>query len=173
MYLLLGATGVGKTLLLRKIKNFYTKDESEKSMSTIPTVGTNIVKVSVDKKREGSVREVGGAMGPIWFKYYSECHAVMFVIDVANPCQVSSSCIQLLTVLSHKELQQKPFIIIFNRSDIPSQVKPCNIKQLMRLDDVIQAAKQPIKVVDVSARQEENLTEIMQWMITRWEKITC
>ena len=55
--------------------------------------------------------------------------------------------------------------IFFTFSDIPSQVKPCDIKQLMRLDDVIQAAKQPIKVVDVSARQEENLAEIMQWMI--------
>ncbi|XP_071949122.1 ADP-ribosylation factor-like protein 16 [Antedon mediterranea] len=167
MYLLLGACGVGKTLLLRKIQNFYRKDDqsAEMSLSTIPTVGTNIVKVSLDnKKREGCIRELGGAMGPIWYKYYNDCHAIMFVVDVANPCQISASYIQLLTVLSHEELQNKPFIIIFNKTDIPSHVKPCDVKYLMRLDDIIQNAKQPIKVVDVSVKDEE-LVEVMQWMI--------
>ncbi|MEE6527357.1 hypothetical protein FKM82_028679, partial [Ascaphus truei] len=81
---------------------------------TQPTVGTNLTDLTIQKTRV-TVREVGGAMGPIWPSYYKDCRSVLFVVDAANPCQVSASCIQLLSVLSAPPLAAASVLILFNK----------------------------------------------------------
>lgn len=39
--------------------------------------GTNLVNITVHKKQEVTVREVGGSMGPIWPNYYKNANAIM------------------------------------------------------------------------------------------------
>ena len=39
--------------------------------------GTNLVNVMVHKKKEVTVRELGGSMGPIWKNYYSSAGAIL------------------------------------------------------------------------------------------------
>lgn len=38
-----------------------------------------------------------------------------FVVDAANPTQVSSSCVQLLSVLSAAPLASVPVLVLFNK----------------------------------------------------------
>lgn len=38
-----------------------------------------------------------------------------FVVDAANPTQVSSSCVQLLSVLSAAQLASVPVLVLFNK----------------------------------------------------------
>ena len=39
--------------------------------------GTNLMNVMVHKKKEVTVRELGGSMGPIWKNYYSNASAIL------------------------------------------------------------------------------------------------
>uniref|UniRef100_A0A4W5MJ17 ARF like GTPase 16 n=1 Tax=Hucho hucho TaxID=62062 RepID=A0A4W5MJ17_9TELE len=117
MCLLLGATGVGKTLLLKRYSQLTlrngTTDLGEPPV-TLPTVGTNLTDLTLKRKRV-TVRELGGCMGPIWPSYYTDCSSVIFMVDSANTTQMSSSCIQLLSVLSAEPLHTASVLVIFNK----------------------------------------------------------
>ncbi|XP_043924131.1 ADP-ribosylation factor-like protein 16 isoform X2 [Protopterus annectens] len=123
MCLLLGATGVGKTLLLKRLQKLSQKDtvtDLGEPPPTLPTVGTNLTDIIISKTKL-TIRELGGCMGPIWPSYYGDCCSVLFVIDAANPCQIASSCMQLLSVLSAKPLEKASVLVLFNKIDSESK----------------------------------------------------
>ncbi|XP_067860053.1 ADP-ribosylation factor-like protein 16 isoform X1 [Heptranchias perlo] len=188
MCLLLGATGVGKTLLLKRLYKISLKeslDELGEPPPTLPTVysdwlnvfssrlasklyillmvGTNLTDIAVNK-RKITIRELGGCMGPIWPSYYGECEAVIFMIDAANPTQISSSCIQLLSVLAAEQLQQTSVLILFNKVDLPCHMSLVEMKSLFRMDDIIACAKQRLSVLEVSSRDGRGLEDVLKWL---------
>ncbi|CAH2291769.1 ADP-ribosylation factor 16 [Pelobates cultripes] len=130
---------------------------------TQPTVGTNLTDLTIHRTRV-TVREVGGSMGPIWSSYYKDCKSVLFVVDAANPFQVSASCIQLLSVLSSPLLVTASVLIIFNKMDLASSMSLVEMKSLFRMDDIISCAKQPITILEISALDGTGLQEILQWL---------
>ncbi|XP_069785791.1 ADP-ribosylation factor-like protein 16 isoform X3 [Narcine bancroftii] len=115
-------------------------------------------------KRKITLRELGGCMGPIWPSYYMDSGAIIFVIDAANPTQVSSSCIQLLDVLAAEQLQQTPVLILFNKVDLPCHMSLVEMKSLFRMDDILACAKQTIHVLEVSARTGRGLDQVLKWL---------
>uniref|UniRef100_A0A3Q2QPI0 ADP-ribosylation factor-like 16 n=1 Tax=Fundulus heteroclitus TaxID=8078 RepID=A0A3Q2QPI0_FUNHE len=159
--LLLGATGVGKTLLLKRLQNIlYALDSPP---STLPTVGTNLTDLTM-KKKKVTVREIGGCMGPIWPSYFQDCFSVIFMVDSANTVQISSSCIQLLSVLSAEPLSNAAVLILFNKRDMPCLMSLTEIKSLFRMDDIIASAPQPVTTLEVSARSGQGLQEVLSWL---------
>ncbi|XP_075072927.1 ADP-ribosylation factor-like protein 16 isoform X3 [Mixophyes fleayi] len=103
-------------------------------------------------------------MGPIWPSYYKDCRTVLFIVDAANPSQVSASCIQLLSVLSAHALSSVSVLIIFNKTDLPSCMSLVEMKSLFRLDDIIACANQPITTMETSALNGTGLQEVVQWL---------
>ena len=79
--LIVGLDGSGKTTFFEQLK---AKEglRSMKLEKIPPTIGLNFVKV---EKRAGEFTfwDVGGqnVLRKIWDKYYSECSAVVFVVD--------------------------------------------------------------------------------------------
>ncbi|XP_054616167.1 ADP-ribosylation factor-like protein 16 [Dunckerocampus dactyliophorus] len=163
--LLLGATGVGKTLLLKRLQklSLHGSGEVDAPPHTLPTVGTNLTDLTL-KRKKLTVRELGGCMGPIWPSYYKDCSSVMFVVDSANIAQVSSSCIQLLSVLSAEPLHNASVLILFNKRDMPCTMSLVEIKSLFRLDDIVASAPQPVTTLEVSARSGMGLQEVLSWL---------
>ncbi|XP_010595188.2 ADP-ribosylation factor-like protein 16 isoform X2 [Loxodonta africana] len=77
MCLLLGAAGVGKTLLVKRLQKLSAHDgkgDLGDPPPTRPTVGTNLTNIVVQKI---TIRELGGCMSPIWPSYYGNCHALL------------------------------------------------------------------------------------------------
>ncbi|EGW06248.1 ADP-ribosylation factor-like protein 16 [Cricetulus griseus] len=72
MCLLLGAAGVGKTLLLSAGDG---KGDLGDPPPTRPTVGTNLTDIVAHRKI--TIRELGGCMSPIWSSYYGNCHSLL------------------------------------------------------------------------------------------------
>ncbi|XP_068119792.1 ADP-ribosylation factor-like protein 16 [Hyperolius riggenbachi] len=165
LVLVLGSSGVGKTLLMKRLQKLCSRDSSDlrDPPPTQPTVGTNLTDLTIHRTRV-TVREVGGSMGPIWSSYYNDCQAVLFVVDAANPFQVSASCTQLLSVLSAPALASVSVLIIFNKVDQPCCMSLVEMKSLFRLDDIVACAKQPIKVMETSALEGTGLQEVLQWL---------
>ncbi|XP_029584986.1 ADP-ribosylation factor-like protein 16 [Salmo trutta] len=166
MCLLLGATGVGKTLLLKRLQKLSVRDGTTdlgEPPVTLPTVGTNLTDLTLKRKRV-TVRELGGCMGPIWPSYYTDCSSVIFMVDSANTTQMSSSCIQLLSVLSAEPLHTAPVLVIFNKRDLPCTMSLVEMMSLFRMDDIIASATQPITTLELSARSGQGLQEVLGWL---------
>ncbi|XP_064584540.1 ADP-ribosylation factor-like protein 16 [Zonotrichia leucophrys gambelii] len=163
-FLLLGAAGGGKSLLVRRLRQLSAEQPAElgEPPATLPTVGTNLTDLRLP--RRVTVRELGGCMGPIWPSYYSECSALLFVVDASNPTQLSSSCIQLLSVLSAAPLASVPVLVLFNKIDLPCYMSLVEMKSLFRMQDVVACATQPITMLETSARDGTGLAEVLQWL---------
>ncbi|KAF7659949.1 hypothetical protein LDENG_00290580 [Lucifuga dentata] len=131
--------------------------------ATVPTVGTNLTDLTLKRKRV-TVRELGGCMGPIWPSYFKDCSSVIFVVDSANIAQISSSCIQLLSVLSAESLHAASALILFNKRDVPCTMSIIEIKSLFRMDDIIASAPQPITTLELSAYSGQGLQEVLNWL---------
>ncbi|KAM6050730.1 LOW QUALITY PROTEIN: ADP-ribosylation factor-like protein 16 [Chlamydotis macqueenii] len=130
--------------------------------ATLPTVGTNLTDLRLP--RSVTLRELGGCMGPIWPSYYGECSALLFVVDAANPTQVSSSCVQLLSVLSAAPLASVPVLVLFNKIDLPCYMSLTEMKSLFRMQDIVSCATQPITMLETSARDGTGLADVLQWL---------
>ncbi|XP_068192561.1 ADP-ribosylation factor-like protein 16 [Antennarius striatus] len=164
--LVLGATSVGKTLLLKRLQriSLHGFDELGEPPSTLPTVGTNLTDLTLKRKKKVTLRELGGCMGPIWSSYFRDCSSVIFMVDSVNIAQISSSCIQLLSVLSAEPLFSVSVLILFNKRDMPCTMSLIEIKSLFRMDDIIASAPQPITTLEVSARSGQGLQDVLSWL---------
>ncbi|NXN97357.1 ARL16 protein, partial [Rhinopomastus cyanomelas] len=130
--------------------------------ASVPQVGTNLTDLRLPPRV--TLRELGGCMGPIWASYYAECSALMFVVDAANPTQVSASCVQLLALLSAAPLSAVPVLILFNKIDLPCYMSLVEMKSLFRMQDIVSCATQPITMLETSARDGTGLVDVLQWL---------
>ncbi|XP_074703023.1 ADP-ribosylation factor-like protein 16 [Strix aluco] len=163
--LLLGAAGGGKSLVTRRLRQLSAPagpTELGEPPPTLPTVGTDLTDLRLP--RRVTVRELGGCMGPVWPSYYGECSALLFVVDAANPTQVSSSCVQLLSVLSAPPLASVPVLVLFNKIDLPCYMSLAEMKSLFRMQDIVSCATQPITTLETSARDGTGLADVLQWL---------
>ncbi|NXV20351.1 ARL16 protein, partial [Cepphus grylle] len=162
--LLLGAAGGGKSLLARRLRHIRRGGGVPAGEAPPPSrqVGTNLTDLRLP--RRATVRELGGCMGPIWPSYYGECSALMFVVDAANPSQVSNSCVQLLSVLSAAQLTSVPVLVLFNKIDLPCYMSLAEMKSLFRMQDIVSCATQPITMLETSARDGTGLADVLQWL---------
>ncbi|XP_056107801.1 ADP-ribosylation factor-like protein 16 isoform X2 [Rhinichthys klamathensis goyatoka] len=166
MCLLLGATGVGKTLLLKRLQKLCQMDahaDLGEAPVTLPTVGTNLTDL-IFRRKKITIRELGGCMGPIWPKYYLDCTSVIFVVDCGNIGQISSSCVQLLSVLSAEPLHAAAVLILFNKRDLPCTMSLVELKSLFRMDDIIRTAPQSITTLEISGRSGQGLQDVLAWL---------
>ncbi|KAK6183833.1 hypothetical protein SNE40_002393 [Patella caerulea] len=174
MVLLIGPTGSGKTLILKRLQahNFSGKggiENLDDVPSTIPTVGTNIVNIITGRRNsELTVRELGGSMAPIWNKYYKDTSAIIFVIDVSNRFQIASACIQLLTMMSSSEVNV-PVAIVFNKIDMMTVMSSSEIETVLRLDEVVESATQKVSIFSVSAKTGKNLNNLLKWIVENYQ----
>uniref|UniRef100_A0A8C3YME8 ARF like GTPase 16 n=1 Tax=Catagonus wagneri TaxID=51154 RepID=A0A8C3YME8_9CETA len=165
MCLLLGATGVGKTLLVKRLQKLSCRDgkgDLGDPPPTRPTVGTNLTDIVAQKKI--TIRELGGCMGPIWSNYYGNCRSLLFMLDASNPTQLSASCAQLLGLLSAEQLAEASVLILFNKIDLPCYMTVEEMKSLMRLSDIIACAKQSVTTAEISALKGTGLSEVLRWL---------
>ncbi|XP_017536119.3 ADP-ribosylation factor-like protein 16 [Manis javanica] len=165
MCLLLGATGVGKTLLVKRLQKLSSSDGKGAlgdPPPTRPTVGTNLTDIVAERKI--TIRELGGCMAPIWSSYYGDCHSLLFMVDASSPTQLSASCVQLLGLLSAEQLAEASVMILFNKTDLPCYMTVEEMKSLIRLPDIIACAKQNITAAEISARKGTGLSEVLRWL---------
>ena len=167
MCLLLGPSGVGKTLLLKRMHACSMKGSysvTDELPSTIPTVGTNLVNIATQRKHEVTVRELGGAMAPIWRSYFADCNAVIMMMDVSNRAQLAASCMQFYEILTHEALQKCHVLLLLNKTDLPGAVSSAELGFILRLDEIKKISRHTIQTLECSAKAGTNLKEIARWI---------
>ena len=178
--LVLGPQGTGKSLLVKKLKAFCNDKQSKNSdgarcstehtrdiFPTLPTVGATVDEIELGKGRTCFLREYGGCMAPVWSAGYDDCDLIAYVIDASNCTQISAATILLLEVLSHAALQDKPFLVIFNKTDIHCPMSLTEYKSIMRLNDIVKHAAQSVQILEGSCVEGISLTEqVLHWIHT-------
>lgn len=185
MILLVGPSGVGKTLLLKQLeetsKSFDKKarhkdgistsgsmsgfaQATEIAAATVPTIGTNLMSLNFGKKKAVDVREVGGSMGPLWKNYYKDAAKIIYVIDISNPHQVSSATCRLLEMLNSRNVENTPCLLLLNKIDNFSAVSHTEMKSMLMLDDILVHGSQPITSLETSAKYGTGIMEVIDWV---------
>lgn len=105
MCLCLGPTGSGKTLLLKKLQD---KEKIDITSNPTPTVGVNLFKITLQQQPQIdiTIREVGGAMAPIWRSYYQGMKHIIYVVDTSNLCQISAAGTMFYGILADPLLRR-------------------------------------------------------------------
>lgn len=154
--LILGLDNAGKTAVL------YALQLGEAIEYTIPTIGFNVEEVSVGRV---SIKmwDMGGQtkLRALWPHYFGQADGVVFVVDSADIDRLDTAKAELHTLMSHKELNTKPFLILANKQDLP---RALNKQQLV---DALELA--PVKwlewcVVECSATKNDRAKLGLEWL---------
>ena len=168
--LVLGAESTGKTLLLKRLQNvlqdgYKEEEEFEVIPPTVPTIGTNLANI-VFNKRKLNFRELGGAMAPIWKNFYGESNAVMYLIDASNNFQISASTILFFDVLKAEKLSKTPILLLFNKTDLASNLSIQELKLILRLTDLQKHVTQKLTVIECSLKTGIGIKDLKDWLLT-------
>ena len=112
--LVLGLENSGKSTL---IKNFY--EDNKLQYYTIPTMGYENEVIEFNDF-DITINSIGGneSLQEIWYHYYKDCYALIWVIDASDMDHFNKSKDILLKILSHPDMINKPLLIYANKQDI-------------------------------------------------------
>nr|A8INQ0.1 RecName: Full=ADP-ribosylation factor-like protein 13B; Short=CrArl13B [Chlamydomonas reinhardtii] len=111
---LLGLDNAGKTTLLNSIQGEVDRD-------TTPTFGFNSTTLN-EGKYKIEVFDLGGGKNirGVWKKYLAEVHAIVYVVDAADPGRFEESKMTMAEVLENQFMRDKPICIFANKQDLPT-----------------------------------------------------
>ena len=192
---MLGSEGSGKSFLIRKIKEYFENasnlknsksnsrhNESDstdilKSEYVKPTVGVDLVTIESPNINKLKLREVGSPMLNKWVSYYSECDAIILVVDISDTGSFASSYTLILEILSHQYdiakdtsvSSQKPIILACNKLDIATEESLSIFLNIIRFDELKKRSLTDIIVVkgsclDSHLEKLNLVTCIIEWI---------
>ncbi|TPX33024.1 hypothetical protein SmJEL517_g04028 [Synchytrium microbalum] len=155
--------------LLEKIKSVYT-GRGLTPEKIVPTVGMNMGKIDIKTTRInfwdlGGQRELHG----IWEKYYTEAHAVVFVVDSTDQERIEQCKDTFERVVTNDIIEGIPVLMLANKQDVPDALKVHEIKEIFNHIAVKLGARDS-KVLAISALQGEGVMEAVDWLFLRLQR---
>jgi len=132
--LIIGTSGAGKSLLLRRLKNLDQAIEAE----TLPTMGTDIENIQINKKNI-LFREVGFKLVQSWQKFSKETKAILFLVDLTNYASISASVIEFYNLLLGNGDSSRPIILVLNKIDCGDHADLDFVLQLFEFYELLEA----------------------------------
>jgi ADP-ribosylation factor protein 1 len=151
--LMLGLDGAGKTTILYKLKlNEY--------MSTVPTIGFNVEKVSY-KNIDMTVWDVGGqnTIRRLWHHYFDKTDALIFIVDSADTERMKEAKAEIDALLAEPDLQDAHLLVYANKMDIART----NVAQIVEQLE-LHKSQRSWKVQGSSAVTGDGLYEGLEWL---------
>lgn len=181
--LVLGPSGVGKTVLLKKLRSIHDERTSKKVVdevakpvsgilaipTTVPTSGTNYVTLPSSHKngvRPILLKEYGGCMAPLWPKALFKTHQIVYVVDANNPMQLSVAMVLLLDLLGNEVIVDKPVLLFFNKTDLPGPMSLNEVQEIMRVNDLRVQYGEKLAVLSGSCVTGDGLMGVTNWIRT-------
>lgn len=114
---MLGLDSAGKSTLLYKLQR-------QEAMDTLPTIGFNVITLELNKKSVFTVWDIGGQRGlrSNWQYYLEGCKVLVFVVDANDRTRIEEAKIALKTVLSDRNLEDVPLMVLANKTDLSNSM---------------------------------------------------
>jgi len=165
--LILGLDNAGKTALLEQIKVIFNHNQPSDPNRLVPTVGLNIGRIEIDNCKM-ILWDLGGqwSLRSIWDKYYSECHALIYVVDSTDTKRFSEAKSTLNLLLDNQELKEVPVLLLANKQDLPEAKKETEINEIFLFDlsgSSLKANRQ-FYIQEISAVNGTGITQGLTWL---------
>ena len=169
--LVLGLDNAGKTTLLEKVKAIYLGVQALPPERIIPTIGLNIGKIEIGGNMRLSFWDLGGQtdLRTIWNSYYSECHAIIFMVDSTDAARIEECKRIFSAIVTNDQVEGVPILMLANKQDMTGALKVEQIKELFNPIAASIGARDS-KVMSVSALRGEGVREAVDWLHTRIQR---
>ncbi|GAU89830.1 hypothetical protein RvY_02334 [Ramazzottius varieornatus] len=131
--LILGLDNAGKTTLLEKAKTKFNPSYNSLNPQRITaTVGLNIGKIDIGDVRL-SFWDLGGQeeLQALWDKYYSECHAIVYVVDASDRPRLDESKAAFASMIHNPHLDGIPLLLLANKQDVENPLRVNDVKSCL------------------------------------------
>lgn len=162
--LMLGIDKAGKTTLLERLKTSYASVPGTDRDKILPTVGLNVGRMQAHQAPL-IFWDLGGQAGlrSIWDKYYSESHAILFVVDCTDEARLDEAKSALDCALASRDLFGAPLLVIANKQDEDGAVSGTVVSD--HLGESALRSHRPCRIQPASAYTGEGISEGMQWLV--------
>ncbi|SCV70214.1 BQ2448_1608 [Microbotryum intermedium] len=166
--LIMGLDNAGKTTFLAKIKSLFNETPDVDPASIAPTIGQNIGRITLSSSVL-QFWDLGGQrdIRSLWPKYYSECHAVCFVIDSTDQDRIEECWNVFETIVSDRRVDGVPTLVLANKQDAQGAMKVEDIKQMFNQLIVGKLNVSEGAVMPISALRGDGIREAVQWLFVR------
>lgn len=163
--LVIGLDQAGKTTVLEKVKGIYTGLPGMEPDKILPTVGLNVGKIDFSSSIKLIMWDLGGQPGlrNIWDKYYSDCHAVLFVVDASRPERFDEAKMALDKPLGSRDTFGAPLLVMANKCDDHTAHSAEEVASSLGLSAV---TTRPHKVLQVSSHSGQGIADGMTWLVS-------
>ncbi|KAJ2007982.1 ADP-ribosylation factor protein 3 [Coemansia thaxteri] len=102
----------------------------------------------------------------IWASYYSECHAIIYVVDSSNADRIDEAKEALLRLMKAPELDGVPVLVLANKSDLPDAVSLAQMKEAINsMADYMDT--RDVRVMDSSGLDGSGVRTAVDWVYSR------
>ncbi|OBZ89559.1 ADP-ribosylation factor-like protein 3 [Choanephora cucurbitarum] len=168
--LIIGLDNAGKTTLLERIKAIYTGTSGLDPDKIAPTVGLNIGKVNIKSSRI-NFWDLGGQkdLHSIWERYYSECHAIVFVVDSTDPIRLEDCRDTFEKMITNDAVEGVPILMLANKQDVSGALKVEEVKEVFNKIAMKLGARDS-RVLSVSALEGHGVEDAIDWLVLRLQR---
>jgi ADP-ribosylation factor related protein 1 len=169
--LFVGLDKAGKTNCVERLKTLLTDALGLEPSRIVPTVGLNVGRMEAF----GShlvLWDLGGAAGlrSIWDKYFSDSHAVVFVVDASNRSRLEEARAAFDRILGARDLGGAPVLVVANKQDAEGAAGLTEVAEALGIADGGPAGGAPCIVQPASAHTGQGLSEGLKWLIEAVKK---
>lgn len=160
---MIGCIGAGKTMLMRQLEAacFGKAAGALSGHSPQPTVGTELLELR-HPLCSFSLREMGGAMLPLWPRYFEVCRILIFVADTSSCEATSAAVVEWYSALAAGALAGKPMLLVLNQRDREGAIPEEMVRHLFRLTE-LEAAGRKFAVCWTSAATGCGVDAVLEW----------
>ena len=129
--LMVGLDAAGKTTILYKLK-------LNEQVTTIPTIGFNLEKVSPKKGISFTMWDVGGQdkIRKLWHHYFNGVEGIIFVVDSTDCDRFQEAWDELEWILNADLLKGVPLVVLANKQDLPRACSVTEVTEALRMTSV-------------------------------------
>jgi len=164
--LILGLDNAGKTTFLEQTKTKFNRNYQGMNLAKITsTVGLNIGKIDVGTSRL-NFWDLGGQeeLQSLWDKYYSESHAVIFIVDSSDRDRIDESRDAFETMVTNEHLAGVPLMLLANKQDLEGCLKVTEVKTIFN-SQLQNMGQRESWVQAVSALRGDGVQEGIDWLV--------
>jgi len=129
----------------------------------VPSIGVDISNLPLDKTKTVQIKEIGGAMMPLWPTYLKGAAALMYVVDISDAYQLAASATAFHHLCDLPAMRDKRVLLIWNKTDAPCALRDAETAAFdaARAET---ALKDALTTIQVSALDGSNAEQVMTWI---------